>query len=300
MVKAGRPGNSPINFSAYLYILPALLFYGIFILYPIVNTLRYSFFSWTGFSQPVFIGFKNYLDLLNDPGFLKAISNNFKFIIFYSVFPILIALLLTALMTRRNLRGLNLFRAGFFIPYIMPMVVVGVVWRWIYNPVFGLLNSLLREVGLDMLARPWLGDFSLAQPAVGVVATWVQYGFCMTLFIAGVQKIDESLFDAAKVDGANGFQQLLYITIPGIKPEILVAAISTFIAALRAFDLVFVTTRGGPGTQTVVTSLLLYQNAFQINRVGYAAAIAVLQSAAILIISYLLLYGFRKQEDRVA
>jgi raffinose/stachyose/melibiose transport system permease protein len=178
----------------------------------------------------------------------------------------------------------------------MPMVVVGVVWRWIYNPVFGPLNAGLKAIGLEILAKPWLGDFALAMPAVGIIATWVQYGYCLTLFMAGVQRIDESLYDAAKVDGANDWHQLLHVTIPGIRAEISVALVTTFIAALRIFDLVFVTTRGGPGSETIVTSLWLYTNAFQINRVGYAASIAVIQSILILIISYFLMNRAQNQE----
>lgn len=271
------------------YILPALAVYGVFIFIPILNTLRYSFFDWTGFSTPQFIGLGNYLELLADETFLNAIFNNLRFILYYTAFPILLALVFTALLTRGSLPGRNFFRASFFLPYIMPMVVIGVAWRWIYNPVFGLLNDSLRALGLGALARPWLGDFSLALPAIGVVATWVQFGFCLVLFIAGVQNIDEFLYDAAKVDGASELDQLWHVTIPGIRGEILVAVVTSFIAALRAFDLVFVTTRGGPGYETVVTSLYLYQNAFQLNRMGFASAIAVVQTVAILLISLFLI-----------
>jgi len=277
----------------YLFILPALLVYGVFVFVPILNTVRLSFHDWTGFSDSQFVGLDNYRQLWSDDVFRTALVNNIQFIAFYTIFPIAVGLLLTAALTRRRIWGLSLFRAGFFIPYVMPMVVVGVVWRWLYNPLFGPLNNGLKEIGLESWARPWLGDFDFALPAVGLIATWVQYGFCMVLFIAGVQKIDETLYDAAKVDGATGWHQLLHITIPGIRAEISVAAVTTFIAALRIFDLVFVTTRGGPGEETMVTSMWLYRSAFQINRVGYAASIAVVQSVMILVISYLLLRVLR-------
>lgn len=289
----GRSRSIQEKLKPYLYILPALLVYGVFILYPILSTLRLSLYEWTGFTEPTFIGLDNYKRLVQDDVFLKAISNNLQFIIFFTIFPIGLGLLLTALMTRRKLRGLSIFRAGFFIPYVMPMVVVGVVWRWIYNPVFGPLNEALRLSGLGELAKPWLGDFQFALPAVGLIGTWAMYGFCMALFMAGVQNIDESIYDAAKVDGANEWNQLFHITIPGIRAEIAVAAVTTFIAALRIFDLVFVTTRGGPAEETMVSSMWLYRNAFQINRAGYAAAIAVVQTAVILLISYILLTRLR-------
>ncbi len=282
-----EPGQRP--WTAYLYILPSFLIYVFFVLWPIFDTLRFSFYDWDGFSTPVFTGLGNYIRLLEDKVFHIALRNNLMFIVFYTLFPIGLGLFLTALMTRRRLRGLSFFRAGFFVPYVMSMVVVGVVWRWIYNPVFGPLNQALRAVGLEAWARPWLGDFQLALPAVGVVGTWVQYGFCMVLFIAGVQRIEETLYDAAKIDGANELQQFWYVTLPGIRSEISVALVTTLIAALKIFDLVFVTTRGGPGNQTTVVSLWLYRNAFQINRMGYAAAIAVVLSAIIMIISYVVL-----------
>lgn len=282
--------------TALAYLLPALAVYTFFILLPIGNTLLNSFFDWTGFSPPIFNGVENYRELFEDQIFLQAIYNNIRFILYYSIIPIIIALMLTVLLTRRNLIGRNFFRASFFLPYVLPMVVIGVAWRWIYNPVFGLLNDTLRGVGLESLARPWLGDFGLAQPAIGVIASWVQFGFCLVLFIAGVQNIDESLYDAAKVDGANELAQLWHVTIPGIRAEIQVAAVTTFIYALRSFDLVFVTTRGGPGYETMVTSLYLYQNAFQYNRMGYASAIAVVQTLAILLLSFLLLKATRADQ----
>ena len=282
-----KPGERP--WTAYLYILPGFIIYAVFVLWPILDTLRYSFYEWSGFSSPSFIGLDNYIKLYSDDIFRQALVNNLWFIVFYTVFPIVIGLFLTALLTRRRLPGITLFRTGLFMPYVMAMVVVGVVWRWIYNPATGPLNQALRAVGLDALARPWLGDFDLALPAVGVVGTWVQFGFCMVLFIAGVQRIDEMLYDAAKLDGANEWRQFWHITLPGLRNEISVAMVTTLIAALRIFDLVFVTTRGGPGNETMVVALHIYRNAFAINRVGYAAAIAVVLTIVIVIISVLVL-----------
>jgi raffinose/stachyose/melibiose transport system permease protein len=279
-----KPGSSA--WQAYLYILPALLIYAVFVLWPIADTLRYSLYRWDGFSTAVFIGFDNYREMLGDQVLQQSLFNNLAFILYYSILPILVGLLLAVLLTRRRIAGMSFFRAGLFVPYVLSMVVVGVVWRWIYNPAFGPLNQALKAVGLGVLARPWLGDFAFALPAVGIVATWVQYAFCMALFIAGIQSIDEALYDAAKIDGADGWRQFWHVTLPGLRNEISVALVTTLIAALRVFDLVYVTTRGGPGNQTSVGSLWLYQNAFQINRVGYAAAIAVVLTVLILAIAY--------------
>jgi raffinose/stachyose/melibiose transport system permease protein len=252
--------------------------------------VRYSFYEWDGIREPIFAGLGNFYHLiLDDDTFHTALWNNLKFLLFYTLFPIAVGLFLTALITRRRLHGMSIFRAGLFVPYVMSMIVVGVVWRWIYNPAFGPLNQTLKMIGLGSLAQPWLGDFQLALPSVGLVGTWVQYGFCMVLFIAGVQQIEETLYDAAKIDGANEFHQFWHITLPGIRNQISVAMVITFISALRVFDLIFVTTRGGPGEETTVVSLWLYRNAFQLNQPGYAASIAVVLTIIILAFSFVLI-----------
>lgn len=288
MERSRRPGQSP--FLGWLYVLPALVVYVVFVLYPIAETFRTSFYRWDGFSaKREFIGLRNYAQLAADSQFLGALSHNLIFIIFYSIIPILIGLFLTSLMSRHSLRGMAFYRAGLFVPQVISMVVVGVVWRWIYNPAFGPLNRYLRAVGLGGIARPWLGDFTWALPAVGAVGTWVQYGFAMVLFLAGAQRIQQELYEAAQLDGANSFQQFRYVTLPGLRSEIIVALITTLIAALRVFDLIFVTTRGGPGERTLVVAFLVYRAAFELNTIGYAAAIAAVLTAIIFAISFVIL-----------
>jgi raffinose/stachyose/melibiose transport system permease protein len=267
-------------YRAYLFILPGLIIYTLFVLIPIFSTVRYSFFDWTGFSEPTYIGFQNYIELTTDRDFIKAISNNFFFVIFYTIIPILLGLFLTSIMTRSKLKGMAIFRTGLFIPQVMSPVVVGIIWRWLFT-LDGPINQLFANLGLNSWVRPWLGDFTFAPLAVGAVGSWVQYGLCMILFLAGAQAIDEELYDAAKVLGANAFQQFRYVTLPGLRQQLLVAFVLTFIAALRVFDLVL--TNGGPGKQTIVTSYLVYQQTFQRNRAGYGAAIAV--TLAILIVA---------------
>jgi raffinose/stachyose/melibiose transport system permease protein len=285
LVPAGRrPGERP--WLAYLYILPGFLIYALFVLLPIGQTVRYSFFDWDGISAPDFIGFANYARLVQDPLVQTALRNNLTLLVFYTVFPIALALLFTALLTRRRIRGMSFFRAGLFVPQVMSMVVVGVVWRWIYNPTFGPLNQFLRAVGREDWAKPWLGDFQFALPAVGMVGTWVGYGFAMVLFISGVQRLDEDLYDAAKLDGAGEFEQFKSITLPGLRPEITIALVTTLIAALRTFDLVFILTDGGPANRTLVVALQIYRNAFTIGNVGYASAIAVVLALIILVVSF--------------
>jgi raffinose/stachyose/melibiose transport system permease protein len=286
-VQTKTAGNRPYTrlYQAYLFILPGLLVYGVFVLLPLVNTVRYSFYDWTGFSEPQFIGLNNYTELLASDDFWNALGHNFFFVQFYTIIPILLGLLLASLIARTKLRGMVIFRTGLFLPYVMSPVVVGIIWRWMFS-VRGPVNQFLGQVGLENWVRPWLGDFTFAPFAVGTVGSWVMYGLCMVLFIAGVQSIDEELYDAAKVFGANAVQQFRYVTLPGLRQQLLVAFVVTFIAAMRVFDLVFVLTgAGGPGKQTVVVSVLIYQQAFQRNRAGYGAALAVALTLIILLIS---------------
>jgi raffinose/stachyose/melibiose transport system permease protein len=174
-------------------------------------------------------------------------------------------------------------------------VVIGVIWRWIYAPT-GPLNKVLEAVGLGGFARAWLGDFTYALPAVGVIGSWVTYGFCMILFIAGVQKIPTSLYDAARVDGAGPVREFFAVTLPGLRNEIVVVLTLTMIWALRTFDLIYVTTRAGPGEATNVPAFILYQRAFLTGQVGSAAAIGV--TLAVLIFAIVFCVS-RLQEKRV-
>ncbi len=288
-------------YHAYLFILPGLMIYALFVLWPILSTARYSLYNWTGFSEPVFIGFDNYRELWRDDDFWLALQHNAFFVIFFSILPIMLALFLTSLMTRGRLRGMAIFRSGLFIPQVMSSVVIGIIWRWLFA-YDGPINEFLILIGLESWVRPWLGDFTYARYAVGSVGTWVQYGLCMVLFIAGAQSINEDLYDAARVAGANAWQEFRYVTLPGLSQQILVAFVLTFIAALRVFDLVFVLTRsGGPGKETIVTSILIYQQAFQRNRAGYASAMALVLSVIIVSVSALVIrLQARRDEGQAA
>jgi raffinose/stachyose/melibiose transport system permease protein len=205
---------------------------------------------------------------------------------FYAALPIVIGLLLAAAMSRTRVRGLALFRTVLFLPQVIALVVVAVMWRMIYAPDGGLINESLRAVGLGGLAQNWLGDFNLALPAVGLIATWVMYGLAMVLFTAGVQKIPPSLYDAARVDGAGPVREFLAVTLPGLRGEIAVALTLTTIAALRNFDLVYITTGGGPGDATTVPAFEVYDRAFQTGEVGGAAAVGICLAAVIFALSF--------------
>jgi raffinose/stachyose/melibiose transport system permease protein len=270
-----------------LLALPALV-YGTFVVFPLASTVRVSFYDWNGLTPPVFVGLGNYLALMGDTLFWGALVHNGVFLLFYTVLPVGVAFLLVVLLTQeRAVRGLAIYRVGLFVPQVIPMVVVGVVWRWMYSPINGVVNVALGWFGAD--PRPFLGDVTTALPAVGLVATWVQYGFAMVLFLAGIQRIDRALFDAAAVDGAGPWARFRHITLPGLRGEIVVALTVSMIAAFRVFDLVFVMTRGGPANATNVVAFEIWRRAFQQREVGAAAAVATVLVVLILALSRLVL-----------
>jgi len=291
-----RAPGEPRN-VAWLYILPGLAFYLLFTLAPLAHTVELSLFDWDGLTPGRYIGFANYREAFSDPLVRESFRHSAELIVFYALIPVVLGLLLTALLTRHPVRGFTFFRTALFLPQMLAGVVVAQAWVWIYAS-NGPLNELLRAVGLGALARPWLGDFSWALPAIGGIGTWVTYGLCMVLFIAGAQNIPTSLYDAARVDGAGPLREFFAVTLPGLKNEIVVACVLTTINALRSFDLIYNTNQGGPGTSTYVPSLYMYQNAFVYNRVGYAAAIAVILAATIFALAFLVIYLTGRGEER--
>jgi raffinose/stachyose/melibiose transport system permease protein len=230
------------------------------------------------------VGLSNYRQALVDPLVREAFGHSLVLVGFYAVLPITIGLFLTALMSHARVRGSTAVRTIIFLPQVLAAVVVGVAWKWLYDP-SGPINSLLGAVGLSSLEHSWLGDFSTALPAVGVIGTWVTTGLCLVLFVAGVQRIPLSRYEAARVDGAGPVREFFAVTLPGLRNELAVAMSLSVITALRAFDIIFVTTKGGPGTATTVPSLLIYQRAFITGEVGSAAAIGAIMGAIILLLS---------------
>jgi raffinose/stachyose/melibiose transport system permease protein len=271
---------------AYLYLLPGLAVFAAFVLAPLLHTGWIALFEWDGVSAGEWVGVDNFTALVTEPELRTAFWHALVLLLFYSVLPVAIGLLLAAAMARTRVRGLTAFRTILFLPQVIALVVVAVMWRMIYAPDGGLINESLRTIGLGGLAQNWLGDFNLALPAVGLIATWVMYGLAMVLFTAGVQKIPPSLYDAARVDGAGPVREFLAVTLPGLRGEIAVALTLTTIAALRNFDLVYVTTGGGPGDATTVPAFEVYDRAFQSGQVGGAAAIGICLAAVIFALSF--------------
>jgi raffinose/stachyose/melibiose transport system permease protein len=270
----------------YLYLLPALVVFATFVLVPLGRSGWLSLYAWDGVTPGTWVGFDNYSELVSDPGLRRAFLHSLVLIVFYALLPVAIGLMLAGLLARARVRGLALFRTILFLPQVIAMVVVAIMWRMIYDPANGALNEFLRGVGLGSLTQSWLGDFDLALPAVGLVGTWVWFGLAMVLLTAGVQKIPPSLYDAARVDGAGAVREFFAVTLPALRGEIAVALTLTTIAALRNFDLIYITTQGGPGDATSVPAFVVYDRAFQTGQVGSAAAIGLTLTVIIFIFSF--------------
>jgi raffinose/stachyose/melibiose transport system permease protein len=283
MKRSPLDGNTSRNL---IYILPGLLVYFALVLGPIIAAIGISFTEWNGIGLPNWIGFGNYAKLLSDETFYVALKNNALFMVFYCVIPIVVGLLLAALVWSLRQREQFALRTLLFLPYIMPTAVLGIIWHWLYNPAFGPINQALKLAGLGSIALPWLGDFTFVLPAVGIVASWYFFGFCMVMFLSGIQRIDPSLFEAARVDGASGSRIFFFITLPLLLPEIRIALLLTIIASIKSFDLIFTMTRGGPANATLVPNIYMYELGFQLNRYGYASAVAIIGAILVFTINY--------------
>ncbi|WP_067970036.1 carbohydrate ABC transporter permease [Nocardiopsis trehalosi] len=287
------------DWPALLYVVPALAFFTAFVLVPLGQAVWLSLWEWDGVTTATWAGAANYTAALADPAILEALRHSLVFVVFYALLPTAVGLALTALMTRVRIRGLTFFRAALFVPQILSGVVVAVAWRWMYD-IDGPVNGLLRLVGLDGAARSWLGEFSTALPSVGLVGTWVMYGLCMVLFLAGAQRIPAELYEAARIDGAGPLREFLTVTLPGLRRETAFALVLTVTQALRNFDIVWNTTSGGPGTTTTVPSVYIVRAAFTTRDYGTAAAISVLLTVLILAVTGLVLLLFRERKGAAA
>jgi raffinose/stachyose/melibiose transport system permease protein len=277
-----RPPGEP-RLVGYLYILPALAVFAAFVLYPLGRAGWISLWDWDGLTVATWAGIGNYTEVFTDEELRGAFGHALVLLFFYAVLPLLIGLLLAGLMARARVRGLALFRTILFLPQVIALVVVAVMWKMIYDPENGSLNQVLGWFGVE--GKSWLGDFSLALPAVGAIGTWLYFGLAMVLLAAGVQKIPPSLYDAARVDGAGPVREFFAVTLPGLRGEIAVTLTLTTIFAVRNFDLVYITTSGGPGNATSVPAYQVFTRAFESGQVGSAAAVGITLTAIIFVIS---------------
>jgi raffinose/stachyose/melibiose transport system permease protein len=283
----------------YVYLFPLLLVYTVFVIYPALRTFALSLYQIDGIAINApsrFVGFGNFVRMFQSELFYNSFKHNIYWMLLSLVIPIGFGLLLAVIIGHRNTRGRNLFRTIFFLPQVLTIVAVGLIWSWMYNPRYGPINMVLRAVGLGKIAIPWLGDYNAALFAIFLSYAWAYYGFCMVIFLAGIQAIDDSLYDAAKVDGASEYQQFLHVTLPGLRNAFTTIVLVTLINSFKIFDLIRVITNGGPGDSTYVISFLLYSRVFYWDDVGFGASVAVANTAIIVIISTVFLLYRRRVE----
>jgi raffinose/stachyose/melibiose transport system permease protein len=283
-VRAGRRRWArTARWRGWLYVLPALLMYAFFVLRPLALTFQYSLYHWNGIGVARWAGLDNYTTVFTDRDLLKIIGNAFILIIFFSFIPVGLGLLVATLVRRITSGPFGTaVRTILFLPQVIPLVAAGIAWSWLLSTT-GLVNQILRAIGLGGLTRAWLGEFDTALPAVGVIGAWVLLGLCTILLVTGMSKIDPALYESARLDGAGPVREFLAVTLPSLRQEIGVCLTVTVIAALASFDIVYISTGGGPGLQTTVPGLEIYRLAFAQRQVGLASALAVVLMALVLV-----------------
>jgi len=269
-----------------LGLLPALSIYLLFVIVPIFWSAFYGFFDWKGIGAMKYIGFANYAEVVQDPIFWRAFKNNL-IIVAASIFGQVPIALVLALVLWKSSFFHRFIRSAVFMPMVLASVVIGIIWGYIYNPQIGILNYILENVGLSSWIRDWLGDPKINMYSVSVPIIWANIGPYLILFIAAIQNISSEVEDAAKIDGAVGFRRLYLIVVPMIWNTIKVAIVLCISGSMKAFDLIYVMTGGGPAQATELLATYMYNNTFNIFRYGYGSAV----STMIMIISMILVAG---------
>ena len=283
--------------SAWAFLSPALLLIVVFFFLPVLAALLLSFtdfdiYALGDLNRLRFVGFANYLQLLQSPLFWTALGNTFYFVVVGGPLSVAVSLGAALLVNSRLTRFPGLFRTAFFLPVVTTLVAVAMVWRYLYHPRYGLMNYGLSWLGIEPI--DWLGDPVWAMPAIILMAVWKNFGFNMIIFIAGLQNIPPQLYEAARIDGASAWRQFRYITLPLLGPTFLFVALMTMIGYFQVFAEPYVMTQGGPANRTVSVVLLMYEEGFRWWNIGYASAAAFVLFALILAVTVLQLKWRRR------
>jgi multiple sugar transport system permease protein len=274
-----RPGPSVWQqmrkqWSAYMFLLPTMILFGVFTIAAVIYAFYLSFHEWNILEpEKPFVGLDNYQRLLTDGRFGGSIVNT----LYYTAVSVPLTMilgLLIALLLNNQIRARGLFRTLFYLPVVTPLVIAAIIWKWLYNGEFGLLNYYLLQLGIIKEPLLWLSDPNLAMPAVIITSVWKGVGFTMVVYLAGLQSIPEDYYDAAKIDGAVGWQRLKDITIPLLNPTTLFLAVVSVLGSLQVFTEIFIMTNGGPLRRTTTMVYHIYQTAFKNFDMGYASAMA--------------------------
>ncbi len=275
------------KFAGWIFVLPAFVGILIFIIIPVFCSFGLSFTKWDLINPITFAGFDNYKKIFTEPLFFKILVNTIVFAVSTSVFGVIIPLVLACILNSK-IRGSEFFKTAYFLPFITPMIVIGIVWQWIFDPNIGFLANILN------LHINWLYDMNFAMPALIIVTVWKLIGYNMIIFLSSLSGISNNMFEAAKIDGANSIQTFINVTVPLMAPSIFFVVIITAISSFQVFDLIYLMTQGGPLDSTNVLVYAIYKNAFEYFNVGKASAIAYVLFFIILVLT-LIQWSLRKK-----
>ncbi|MFV2053198.1 carbohydrate ABC transporter permease [Aliiroseovarius sp. YM-037] len=286
--------RNEIAITPWLFLAPAILFFAVYVIWPIYQSFVVSFYAWDGLGEARYVGMSNYVELTGDSAFEVSLWNNLKWLVLY-----LLAIpggLFIALFLNQTVRGIRIYKSLFFFPFVISQVVVGLVFSWFYLPNEGLFNSIIGFFGMGPINV--LGDPTLATYGIIAAGLWPQTAYCMILYLTGLNAVDPEQVEAARLDGAKGWKMLWYVIIPQLKPATFIAFVVTIIGALRSFDLISIMTGGGPFGQTRVLSFYMFEKALSEYgfRMGYGAAIAVVLFLIMLIFIAYFLWSMWKEE----
>lgn len=259
--------------AAWLFLAPSLVLFAIFTAIPVISAFFISFTQWNLFNEVTWVGLGNYLELAKDEIFAKVLGNTAYFVLISVPVQIVLALL-CALVLNRGIKGQTFFRVVYFLPVVTSTIAAALVWAWLFNSNFGLINAALSLVGVTDLPK-WMGSTRWAMPAIIIVSIWQNLGYAMVLFLAGLQNIGKDVHDAAALDGATGWDRFWHITLPLLSPTTFFVVVISIIGSFQVFELVLVMTKAGPANATNTLVYYIYQNGFQFYQMGYASAAAM-------------------------
>ncbi|WEV59181.1 sugar ABC transporter permease [Bifidobacterium sp. ESL0728] len=282
------PGNKSSKFVPYL--IPGILGLAVIIIVPFLWNVCLSFTRWRGVGPMKFIGTKNWIRLMADATFWKSFLNSFWIIVAIVVIPTILGLLISSVLTdviqkKFGSKTASFIRALYYLPQLLPVAVAAIIMGWIFRPDDGAINALIAKFTSGSVAINWLGNPKLALPSLMFILIWIQLGYPIVIFMSGLQRVDPELYEAAGLDGANWWQKFRVVTLPSIMPELMVVILTATIGALKTFGPVYLLTKGGPGTTTIVPSYYSYNQFFQIHQVGYGAAISTSLTLVIIVFS---------------
>ena len=282
--------------TPWLFMAPGIVMFLVYVIWPIGQSLRLSFYQWDGLSPPTFIGWENYIELWYDPTFVVALKNNVIWLVLYMLavpFGLFVALFLNQTVT-----GIRLVKSLFFFPFVISHVVVGLVFAWFYDPNNGLLNIVIGWFGMDPVSI--LADEDLVTYGIIAAGLWPQTAYCMILYLTGLNSVSPDVVEAGKIDGARGWSMLWHVVLPQLRPATFIAVVVTVIGALRSFDLIAIMTQGGPYQQSQVLAYYMYENALSEYgyRMGYGSAIATVLFLIMMVYIAGFLYKMYRDEQR--